>query len=159
MPCDQFPAKRRNKQPSPIDVTLSRLSKSPVSSSLDNVVPQSIVRSPRVQPGQFGLPHAKRLLQQNLPDADIHHYSAQSLRPSVNTIRYSPLSVLREYVVPVLHHRVAREPALPVVCVGRTVPCRGWLRPLGLRVIVELPPPPPAAVREPLAVLHHETSI
>src|SRR3979409_692552 len=146
MPCDQFPAKRRNKQPSPIDVTLSRLSKSPVSSSLDNVVPQSIVRSPRVQPGQFGLPHAKRLLQQNLPDADIHHYSAQSLRPSVNTIRYSPLSVLREYVVAVLNHRVAREPALRVVFLRRSVRCSGGLKRIGRRGIGELAPSslPPA---------------
>src|SRR3981189_1434503 len=46
MPCYEFFAKRGNKQPSPIDVTLSRLSKSPVSSSLDDVVPPHIFRSP-----------------------------------------------------------------------------------------------------------------
>jgi hypothetical protein len=33
-------------------------------------------------------------------------------------IRYSPLSVLRENVVAVLHHRVAREPALRIVPAG-----------------------------------------
>ena len=42
-----------------------------------------------------------------VPGADIH-ISAQSLRPSVNTTRCSPLSVIRENVVAVLHHRVAR---------------------------------------------------
>src|SRR3977135_2300210 len=89
-----------------------------------------------------------------VPCADIHHYSAQSLRPSVNTIRYSPLSVLREYVV--LHHRVAREPALRVVFLRRSVRCSGGLKRIGRHVIVELAPSPSAAFREPLAVLHHK---
>src|SRR5438034_969231 len=94
-----------------------------------------------------------------VPGADIHHYSAQSLRPSVNTIRYSPLSVIRENVVAVLHHRVAREPALRVVFLRRIVRCSGGLKRIGRGVIVELGPSPSAAVREPLAVLHHETSV
>jgi hypothetical protein len=42
-----------------------------VSSSLDNVVPQIIVPSPRVRPGKFVLSDAKRLFQQYLPKADI----------------------------------------------------------------------------------------
>jgi hypothetical protein len=67
MPFDQFPANRPNEPQSPIDVALRPLPKSPVSSSLDNVVPQSIVRSPRVRPGKFVFSHAKRLLQQNPP--------------------------------------------------------------------------------------------
>src|SRR5882757_7086876 len=94
-----------------------------------------------------------------VPCADIHHCSAQSLRPSVNTIRYSPLSILREYVVAVLHHRVAREAALRVVFLRRSVRCSGGLKRIGCRVIVELAPSPSAAVREPLAVLHHEASV
>ena len=65
MPFDQFPANRPNEPQSPIDVASRPLPKSPVSSSLDNVVPQSIVRSPRVRPGKFVFSHAKRLLQQN----------------------------------------------------------------------------------------------
>src|SRR6476660_7081983 len=50
MPFDQFPANRPNEPQPPIDVALRPLPKWPVSSSLDNVVPQSIVRSPRVRP-------------------------------------------------------------------------------------------------------------
>src|ERR1700730_542349 len=71
MPFDQFPANRPNEPQSPIDVALRPLPKSPVSSSLDNVVPQSIVRSPRVRPGKFVFSDAKRLLQQYLPATDI----------------------------------------------------------------------------------------
>src|SRR6266576_2601683 len=78
---------------------------------------------------------------------------------AVNTIRYSPFSILREYVVAVLHHRVAREAALRVVFLRRSVRCSGGLKRIGRRVIVELAPSPSAAVREPLAVLHHETSV
>src|SRR3981189_1093661 len=103
--------------------------------------------------------HHKARHVSKVPCADIHHYSAQSLRPSVNTIRYSPLSILREYVVAVLHHRVAREPALRVVFLRRSVRCSGGLKRIGRRVIVELAPSPSAAVREPLAVLHHETNV
>src|ERR1700716_2585234 len=73
MLCDQFPANRRNEPQSPIGVALRPLPKSPVSSSLDNVVPQSIVRSPRVRPGTFVFGDAKRLFQQNLPIADTLH--------------------------------------------------------------------------------------
>src|SRR5437879_7662948 len=53
IPFDQFPANRPNEPQSSIDVALRPLPKSPVSSSLDNVVPQSIVRSPRVRPGNL----------------------------------------------------------------------------------------------------------
>src|SRR5260370_36765993 len=71
MPFDQFPANRPNEPRSPIDVAVRPLPRSPVSSSLDNVVPQSIVRSPRVRPGEFVFSHAKRLLQQNPPRTDM----------------------------------------------------------------------------------------
>jgi hypothetical protein len=37
----------------------------------DYVVPQMIIRSPRVRPGKFVLVDAKRLLQQYLPGTDI----------------------------------------------------------------------------------------
>ncbi len=43
MPWDQFPGNRPNKPQSPNDVASRPLPESPVSSSLDNVVPQMIV--------------------------------------------------------------------------------------------------------------------
>src|SRR3979409_2091801 len=95
----------------------------------------------------------------NVPCADIHHYSAQSLRPSVNTIRYSPLSVLREYVDAVLHDRAAREPTFRVALLRPSVRCSGGLNGLVRLVLVYLAPSPSAAVREPLAVLHHEPNV
>src|ERR1700674_3963988 len=64
MPWDQFLGNRRNKPQSPNDVASRPLPKSPVGSSLDGVVPQMIIRSPRVRPGNFLFSDAKRLLQQ-----------------------------------------------------------------------------------------------
>jgi len=64
MTWDQFPGNRPNKPRSPNDVASRPLPKSPVSSSLDNVVPQMIIRSPRARPEKFVLSDAKRLLQQ-----------------------------------------------------------------------------------------------
>jgi hypothetical protein len=43
MPWNQFPGNRPNKPQSPNDVASKPLPKSPVSSSLDNVVPQMII--------------------------------------------------------------------------------------------------------------------
>jgi hypothetical protein len=37
----------------------------------DYLVPQMFIRSPRLRPGKFVLVDAKRLLQQNLPEADV----------------------------------------------------------------------------------------
>ena len=37
----------------------------------NNVVPQMIIRSPNVRPGEFAIGDAKRLLQHNLPGRDI----------------------------------------------------------------------------------------
>src|SRR5258705_7561849 len=58
-------------------------------------------------------------------------------------IGYSPLSVLREYVVAVLHHRVASEPALRVVFLRRFGGCGRGLKRIGRRVIVERAHPHP----------------
>src|SRR5216683_1071894 len=71
MPWDQISGNRPNKPQSPNDVASRPLPKSPVSSSLDNVVPQMIIRSPRVRPGKFAFGEAKRLLQHYLPLGDI----------------------------------------------------------------------------------------
>jgi hypothetical protein len=76
-----------------------------------------------------------------------------------NAIRYSPLSVLRENVVAVLHQCVAREPALGVVFLRRFVRHGGGPKRIGRRVTLERAPYPSAAVREPLAVLHHEINV
>src|SRR6476620_1184502 len=83
MPWDQFPGNRPNKPQSPNDVASRPLPKSPVSSSLDNVVPQMIIRSPRVRPGKFVFGEAKRVLQQYLPTADI---------PALNSMTLSALA-------------------------------------------------------------------
>ena len=53
MPWDQFLGNRPNKPQSPNDLASKPLPKSPVSSSLDDVVPQMIIRSPRIRPGKF----------------------------------------------------------------------------------------------------------
>src|ERR1700730_111375 len=67
MPWDQFLGNRPNKPQSPNDVASRPLPKSPVGSSLDGVVPQMIIRSPRVRPGKFLFSDTKRLLQQYPP--------------------------------------------------------------------------------------------
>src|SRR6266404_3996118 len=61
MPWDQISGNRPNKPQSPNDVTSRPLPKSPVSSSLDNVVPQMIIRSPPARPGKFVFSDAKKL--------------------------------------------------------------------------------------------------
>jgi hypothetical protein len=38
----------------------------------NNVVPQMIIRSPNVRPGEFAIGDAKRLLQHNLPQAVVN---------------------------------------------------------------------------------------
>src|SRR5260370_7567978 len=71
----------------------------------------------------------------------------------------SPLWVLRENVVLLLHYRVAREPALGVVPLRRLIRrCAGPER-IGRGVILKLGISPSAAVREPLAILPHEITV
>src|SRR5579863_9921826 len=71
----------------------------------------------------------------------------------------SPMSVIREDVISRLHARVAREPALGVVPLRRLASHGAGRERIGSSVIVEHGVSPPAAVREPLAVLHHEVHI
>jgi hypothetical protein len=82
------------------------------------------------------------------------HDAAVDCRPPV-----SPVPVIRENVVSCLHDRVAREAALRVVSLRRTGRLSGGAKRIGRRVILERAPPPSAAVREPLAVLHHEIDV
>src|SRR5579859_4500544 len=76
-----------------------------------------------------------------------------------NPVPRSPVSVIRENVVSCLHDRVAREPALGVVPLRRMVRQGAGRERIGCSVIVEHGPSPPAAVREPVAVLLHEVNI
>src|SRR5437870_4799420 len=66
--------------------------------------------------------------------------------------------VIREDVVSRLHDRVARESTLGVVPLWWRVGRGSGREPPG-RLILEHGPPPPAAVREPLAVLHQEVDV
>jgi hypothetical protein len=69
MTCSEFSAKRATRRQSPIDVSSSALPNLPVSSSLVAVVPRTIIRSPRSQPGKFVSSDPERVLQ---------HYPLQS---------------------------------------------------------------------------------
>src|ERR1043166_7693279 len=67
--------------------------------------------------------------------------------------------VIREDVVSRLHDRVAREPTLGVVLLGRLVGCGAGPEGTGGGLILERGPSPSTAVPEPLAVLHHEVDV
>jgi len=60
----KFRQNRPNEPQSRTDVASRPLPKSPVRSSQDNVVPQTMSRSPRIRPGKFVSVDAKRVLQQ-----------------------------------------------------------------------------------------------
>src|SRR5262249_51506298 len=67
----EFFAKTRNGKQSPIRIDAIALSKSPVSLMLGDEVPHIFTRKPRLRPLEFLILGAKRLLQHNLPIADI----------------------------------------------------------------------------------------
>ena len=75
------------------------------------------------------------------------------------TLSDSAAPIIREDVVSRLHDRMARESALGVVPLRRLVGRGTGLEPAGRRLIVEHGPPPPAGLREPLAVFHHEVDV
>jgi hypothetical protein len=62
-----FPAKRQNKPQSPIDIASSPSPKSPESLSPDDVAPHMFIPTSRLQPRNFVINDAKRLLQQYRP--------------------------------------------------------------------------------------------
>jgi hypothetical protein len=70
-PGDKFPARRRNKPRSLINVVSGSLPKPPVSLSPGDEVPHMFTRKPLLQPEKFAVDGAKRLLQHNLPLGDI----------------------------------------------------------------------------------------
>src|SRR5262252_4803433 len=94
------------------------------------------------------------------PKADIHR-ARRDVRfvPKADIIPRSPVAVLCKNVIPVLHYRVAREPALGVVSLRRRFRLIAGPKRIGRRVILERGPPPSAAIREPLAVLLHEMGV
>jgi hypothetical protein len=67
LPGDNFPAVRRSDRRPPICVVSITLPRSPVSLSSGDEVPHIFTRKSRLQPGEFLITSAKRLLQQYLP--------------------------------------------------------------------------------------------
>ena len=64
LPGDNFPAVRRSEQRAPIRMASVTLPRSPVSFSSGDEVPRIFTRKPLLQPGEFLISSAKRLLQQ-----------------------------------------------------------------------------------------------
>src|SRR5262249_30639509 len=79
--------------------------------------------------------------------------------PSLMRPICSPLSVIRENVISLLHYRVAREPALSVVRLRWLVSLGARPKSIGRGVKNEHSPPPSATIGKPLAVLHHEIDV
>src|SRR5215510_11183123 len=71
LPGDKFPATRRTNRRPPIYVGSITLPRSPVSLSSGDEAPHISTRKSRLQPGEFLITSAKRLLQHNRHRADI----------------------------------------------------------------------------------------
>jgi hypothetical protein len=71
LPGPKFLAVKKSYLRPPIDVAPITLPRSPASLSSGDEVPHIFTRKSRVQPKEFLISSAKRLLQQNLPTADI----------------------------------------------------------------------------------------
>jgi hypothetical protein len=96
MAFSDFSAKRATKRQSPIDVSSSALPKLPVSSSPVAVVPRTIVRSPRPQPGKFVFSDPKRVLQHYRGKSRSHRsWSKTALLTRRGPHRSSALGLLR----------------------------------------------------------------
>src|SRR6202045_3406770 len=77
LPGANFSAVEKSDRRPPFDVASITLPRSPASLSSGDEVPHIFTRNPRVQPKEILITSAKRLLQQNLPEADISHCSKQ----------------------------------------------------------------------------------
>jgi hypothetical protein len=66
----RFFREKRNQAKIAINMSSSALPKLPVGSSLVAVVPRTIIRSPRPQPGKIVVSDPKRVLQHYLPQTD-----------------------------------------------------------------------------------------
>ena len=94
LPGNNFPAIRRSDRRPPICVVSITLPKSPVSLSSGGEVPHIFTRKSRLQPGEFLISSAKRLLQQNLPCVDgselarlFFTFAGWSVQPCVRPVR------------------------------------------------------------------------
>ena len=67
----EFFAKTQSGKQSPIRITSFALPKSPMSLTRGDEVPPVVTRKSRLQPAEFLITSAKRLLQHNLPNSDI----------------------------------------------------------------------------------------
>src|SRR5262249_11153930 len=72
LPGDNFPAIRRFNQRPPICVVSIKLRSSPVSFSSCDKVPHIFTRKSRLQPGEFSITSAKRLLQHGVIPGSCH---------------------------------------------------------------------------------------
>src|SRR5262249_2820986 len=95
----------------------------------------------------------------NAPTATAPSAMAIAWRRGWRHVVGSPLSVLGEHVISRLRPRVARDPALGVVALRWRSSSGARLERVGLGVVVEHRVSPSTAVREPLAVLHHEVDV
>jgi hypothetical protein len=75
----EFFAKTRNGRRSPIRMTSIALPKSPVSLTQGDEVPHILTRKPHLQPAEFLITSAKRLLQQYRPEPAVRRNAA--MRP------------------------------------------------------------------------------
>src|SRR5437016_9595115 len=85
LPGDKFPATRRTNRRPAICVASITLPKSPVSSSSGDELPHIFTRKSRLQPGEFLVTTAKRLLQQYLPGADMRTKRARDMRAAIRS--------------------------------------------------------------------------
>src|SRR5215510_8292151 len=72
LPGDKFLATRQTNRRPPIYVGSITLPRSPVSLSSGDEVPRIFTRKSRLQPGEFLITSAKRLLQHNLSEATVY---------------------------------------------------------------------------------------
>jgi hypothetical protein len=77
LPGANFPAVKKSDRRPPIDVASITLPGSPASFSSDNEVPHIFTWKSPVQPKEILIASAKRLLQQNLPQAAVSNRSKQ----------------------------------------------------------------------------------
>jgi hypothetical protein len=81
-----FLARRRSKSRLLIDMASDSLPKSPVSSSPGDEVPHMFTRKPRLRLGKIVISSAKRLLQHNLPEADIAPTESELTRSEISLL-------------------------------------------------------------------------
>src|SRR6266487_4089971 len=80
LPGDKILAIRRTNRRPPIYAASVTLPSSPASSSSGNEVPHIFTRKSRLQPGEFLVTSAKRLLQQYRHECDVHECDRTSIR-------------------------------------------------------------------------------